>query len=276
MSKNAGKTTVLNHMLDHFKKANLIVALTSLGRDGEDKDIVTGTVKPKIFVPKGSIIATAEALLGLSDITSEILDVTNFNTPMGRIIITRALSSGFVQIGGASISCHLSETIETLKSYNIDKIIIDGAINRKSSSNPLLAEAVVLCVGASLSSDMSEVIRRAKFAADILMLPKADLKEEHIAITGAVTDTKISNLLFSGENLNGSQIICEDPSKILISHDAYEKLTARGVILAVKHTANLVAITINPMSAKGFCFQKDEFLNKLSKAVQVPVYNVCA
>ena len=272
MSKNAGKTTVLNHLLSHYNKSNLTVAITSLGRDGEDIDIVTGTKKPKIYVPRGSIIATAEALLGLSDISSEILEVTDFCTPMGRVTIVRALSAGFVQIGGASISCHLSEVLKSLKAYNVDKVLIDGAISRKSTSNPLLAKAVVLCAGASLASDMDEVIHSTKFAAEMLMLPVP--KDEHTVITGAVTDTKIMSLLHSGENLSGAQIACDDPSKILISQGTYEKLLARGAALAVKNPANLAAITVNPVSSRGFSFPKNEFLSKMAKAVGVPVFDV--
>ena len=275
MSKNAGKTTVLNHLLEHCKKNNLTAALTSIGRDGEDVDIVTGTRKPKIYVPRGCIIATAQALLGLSDITSEILDVTDFNTPMGRIILARAISAGFVQVGGPSISCHLSEILKSLKTYHVDKVLIDGAISRKSTSSPLLAQAVVLCAGASLASDMGDVILRTKFAARMLSIPKAASEAEHTYITGAVTDAKIKSLLHSGENLSGVQIGCEDPSKILISQGAYEKLMARGASLVVKNPANLAAITVNPLSVRGYSFSKDEFLQRMAEAVNVPVFDVC-
>ena len=274
MSKNAGKTSVLNHLLNFYKKTNLTVALTSIGRDGEDLDIVTGTKKPKIFVSRGSIIATSEALIGLSDITCEILEVTDFNTPLGRTIIVRALSAGFVQVGGASISCDLSEILKCLKSYKVDKILIDGAISRKSISSPLLAEAVVLCVGASLASDMGEVINRTKFAAQMLMLPELASEGKKIVIEGAVTDTKVNSLIYSGDNLKGVQLVCEDPSKILIKQDTYEKLKDRGGTFAVKNPSNLVAITVNPMSARGLCFPKGEFFSKMDAAVDVPVFDV--
>ena len=274
MSKNAGKTTVLNHLLTYYKTSNLAVALTSIGRDGEDVDVVTGTKKPRIYVQRGSIIATAEALLGLSDVTAEILGVTDFNTPMGRIIIVRALSAGFVQIGGASISCHMSELLNILKSYSIDKVLIDGAINRKSISSPLLAEAVVLCSGAGLSSDMGEAIHRTKFTAGMLMLPEAMPEANHIAVSGALTDSKLESLLCSGEKIDGTQIVCDDPSKILINQEAYDKLPARGGTLAVKNPANLAAITVNPVSARGFSFPKDEFLQRMAEAVRVPVFDV--
>ena len=275
MSKNAGKTTVLNYLLNHYKRSSLTVAITSIGRDGEDIDIATGTTKPKIYVPSGSIIATAEVLLGLSDITYEVLEVTDFNTPMGRIIIVRARSAGFVQIGGASISCRLSEILKILQTFNVNKVLIDGAISRKSTSNPLLAEAVVLCVGASLSNDMGEVICKTKHAVSMLMLPKAKPEARNISINGALTDSKINSLLYSGENLDGTQIICEDPSKVLISKSIYEKLITRSAILSAENPANLVAIAVNPVSVRGYGFPKDVFLQRMAEEVRLPVFDVC-
>ena len=49
MCKNAGKTTMLNWLLTagHLRGT---LGLTSIGRDGESTDVVTGTEKPGIFV----------------------------------------------------------------------------------------------------------------------------------------------------------------------------------------------------------------------------------
>ena len=281
MSKNAGKTTVLNYLLQYFNKKNLTLAITSIGRDGEATDIVTGTKKPKIYVPQGSVVVTAERLLELSDITCEILACTEFTSPLGRIIIVRAKSSGFVQIGGAQATGWTLKIMEYLKDFAIDKMLIDGAINRKSISNPILAKAVVLCTGASLSSNIDTVVQKTKFAAKIMCLPqiKPDSydcvpNDTNIHLKGAVTDTIIKTLLFSGKDLNNRHIICDDPSKILISQETYEKLQARGGELYVKNPVNLVAITVNPLSHKGFSLPKEEFLRRMSDAVDLPVFDV--
>ena len=60
MCKNAGKTTMLNWMLHHDRLQGTL-GLTSIGRDGESTDVVTGTEKPGIFVREGTLIATAKA-----------------------------------------------------------------------------------------------------------------------------------------------------------------------------------------------------------------------
>ena len=81
MDKNVGKTTVLNYILGKTKDIN-VLGLTSIGRDGESIDRVTHTPKPRIYVKKGIILATAKQCMFQSDITKEILESTDIKTPM--------------------------------------------------------------------------------------------------------------------------------------------------------------------------------------------------
>ena len=102
MCKNAGKTTMLNWLLAHTGRQQ-VLGLTSIGRDGESTDVVTGTEKPSIFVPAGTLIATAKDMLRLGDVTQEILVTTGIPTPLGEVIIMRARSDGYVQLAAGSI-----------------------------------------------------------------------------------------------------------------------------------------------------------------------------
>ena len=97
MCKNAGKTTMLNWLLTagHLRGT---LGLTSIGRDGESTDVVTGTEKPGIFVREGTLIATAKDMLRLGDVTKEILMTTGIPTPLGEVVIMRARSAGYVQL----------------------------------------------------------------------------------------------------------------------------------------------------------------------------------
>ena len=297
MAKNSGKTTTLNYLIRHFAKKDVPLALTSIGRDGEELDVVTKTKKPKIFVPKGSVIASAEGLLGLSDITGEVHVCTDINTPMGKVVIVRALSAGFVQLGGAGSAVQTLKILEEFEKFGVGKVLIDGAISRKNISNPILSEAVVLCTGASLASDMATVVKKTRHAAEMLKLPmyqesvynfKAGEVFYHLQnesesvyvcerphfLPGAVTDSGIASILHSGEDKKNTVYVAEDPSKVLLGMEAYEKFRARGGKLYVKNTVNLAAITVNPTSPKGFTFPKDEFLREMSKAAGVPVFDV--
>ena len=169
MAKNAGKTVTLNFLIDAFRRREVSLALTSIGRDGERVDIVTKTEKPPIFVYKDTVIATAEKLLRFCDITKKILQVTNINTPMGRIVLVQALSDGFVQLGGPSIT---TQIYDLMKDIPVDKIIVDGAIDRKTLANPGVTEATVLCTGASYSKSMQKTIEDTRHTVSMFMLPE--------------------------------------------------------------------------------------------------------
>ena len=45
MTKNTGKTVCLNHLLEQAQAAHVAVGLSSIGRDGEERDMV-------FFIPK--------------------------------------------------------------------------------------------------------------------------------------------------------------------------------------------------------------------------------
>ena len=101
MSKNAGKTTTLNYFIDKTR-GKYTLGLSSIGRDGETVDRVTQTEKPRVYIYAGTIVATSANCYKLSDATLEIIHVTNINTPLGRIIIARAVTDGYVEIAGPS------------------------------------------------------------------------------------------------------------------------------------------------------------------------------
>lgn len=157
MDKNVGKTTVLNHLIDS-SRGKLSLGLTSIGRDGEEVDRVTSTEKPKIYVEKGTLIATAKQCLLNGDITREIIYTTGINTPMGEVIIVKALSDGYIELGGPSINAYISYVCNKLLEFGCEIVLVDGAISRKSSACPIITEAAILSTGAALDKDMNKVV----------------------------------------------------------------------------------------------------------------------
>ena len=100
----------------------------------------------------------------------------------------------------------------------------------------------------------------------------ADVKS--VYITGAVTDATIKPVLMGGAKLKGFELSAEDGSKLLLSHDSYEKLLIRGVRIGVRRPVKLAAITVNPVSAYGFHMDPKLLLDSMRAAVSVPVVNV--
>lgn len=286
MCKNAGKTTMLNWLLAHSGRGR-VLGLTSIGRDGESTDVVTGTEKPSIFVPAGTLIATAKDMLWLGDVTKELLVSTGIPTPLGEVIIMRARSDGYVQLAGPSITTQLKSVSQTFFDLGAEQSIIDGALGRKSLGARQVAEGIVLCTGASYHMRMEKVIADTVSIYRIMNLPKAQtvpaapegtleqcLKEQGEAlVTGALTDSMVLPLLRAGV-LRKNRLVVADPSKVLLSPDTLDKMQLREVRLETAEAARTLCITVNPVSAYGWKFDKDEFRARLQEAVDVPVINV--
>ncbi len=296
MCKNAGKTTALNALIGGARARGVSLALTSIGRDGEREDLVTGTNKPPIYVTGGTLFATARGLLPKCDVTGEILDLTGIHTPLGEVVILRALSDGFVELAGPSMRAQIVSVTEALKSFGAEKVLIDGALFRRSLAAPEAAEGVILSTGASFGPDMLKTAADTAFVAELLSLPQSgpwppmgpqrfardDLYDdlsaalegqgETLFLAGAFTDA-MASLIVRRKNIP-RQICVEDGTRLLLSRENYEKLRARGVAFRVRRQNKLVAVTVNPFSACGTPYEPEAFRRLMESRVSVPVVNV--
>jgi hypothetical protein len=109
MTKNTGKTVALNHLLACAAETGVAIGVTSIGRDGEDRDQVFFTPKPPVLVWSGSVIATARDTLLRAKVRWKLLAATGVGSPMGEIVIVRALDHGEMEIAGASRSSDQQE-----------------------------------------------------------------------------------------------------------------------------------------------------------------------
>lgn len=283
MCKNAGKTTALNWVLRQSDAG--ILGLTSIGRDGESTDVVTGTEKPGIFIRRGTMIATAKDMLRLGDITMEVMMTTGIPTPLGEVVIVRARSDGYVQLAGPSITAQLRTVSRYFFELGADQSIIDGALGRKSLGARAVAEGVILCTGASYHSSMEKTVADTVHIYRLMNLPKAEtipeagefaqsIKDRGEAyVTGALTDTMVVPLLKSGA-LRGGRLVVADPSKVLLSPDTLDKLDVRDVKLLTETAARTLCVTVNPFSAYGWKYDKDAFMRAMTEAIDAPVINV--
>lgn len=313
MCKNAGKTTVLNQIIRESARAQKRLALTSIGRDGEDQDLVTGTKKPGIFIPEGTLVATAsELVVRHCDVTREILGTTGMFTPMGEVVLFRARSSGNVQLAGPSMISQLASVREDFCRLGAELVLIDGALSRKSLCSRQVTEATVLCTGASYHKNIHTVVEDTAYQCRILTLPEAaDMQLRSLADTdsrdtvlftangpvtlpagtsleealrkngvqtvffgGALTDHLVRPLIMSAAPLQGITFVVRDASKILLKQDTFDRLQRRGVTVQAIDSVNLVALTVNPFSAYGMHFDAAELLDKMQSRIDLPVINV--
>ena len=314
MCKNAGKTTVLNRMIRELSGSGRVLGLTSIGRDGESKDLVTGTGKPEIHVWEGTLVATAaELVLSRCDVTREILGATGISTPMGDVVLLRARSDGFIQLAGPSMTGQLADLREEFFRLGADMVIVDGALGRKTLCSRKVTEATVLCTGASYHKDIGTVVEETAYVCSILTLPETaapglrpaveEMKDprgtllarggawaepegvllrdalkdgtvETVFLGGALSDALLQPLLMSGAKLDGVTFVVRDSSKILLKRENYEKLLRRGTSLEVLDGIRLAAVAVNPFSAYGYHFSKEELMARMQDRVDLPVINV--
>ncbi len=296
MCKNAGKTTALNALIQGAGARGVSLALTSIGRDGEREDLITGTNKPPIYLTGGTLFATARGLLPKCDATAEILDMTGIHTPLGEVAILRALSDGFVELAGPSMTEQIVSLTEKLKIFGAEKVLIDGALFRRSLCAPEAAEAVILSTGASYGPDMEKTAADTAFVAELLTLPESgpwphmagrrfargDLYDdlpaalegqgEALYVSGAFTDAMASQLL--RRKAIPREVNVEDGTRLLLSRESYEKLRTRGVAFRVRRQNKLIAVTVNPFSAYGAPYDPAAFQRLVESRVNVPVVNV--
>lgn len=296
MCKNAGKTTALNALIRGAKARGVSLALTSIGRDGEREDLVTGTNKPPIYVTGGTLFATARGLLPKCDVTGEVLALTGIHTPLGEVAILRALSDGFVELAGPSMTEQIVSLTAQLKAFGAQKVLIDGALFRRSLCAPEAAEGVILSTGASCGPDMARTGLDTAFVAELLTLPESGRwpdMQGHRFVRGDLYDDFVLALEGQGDDLFAAgaftdamagallrrkaiprRVAVEDGTRLLLSRENYEKLRARGVVFRVRRKNDLIALTVNPFSAYGAPYDPAAFQRLMESKVNVPVIDV--
>ena len=177
-SKNAGKTVTMNHIIAEAAERGIVLGLVSTGRDGERRDVLTNTEKPPVYANKGSIITTVENSLGNVAESEragiEILEVTGYNTPMGKVILGKVLEAGYVEISGPRSSATIRQMCLMMQDLGADLVLVDGSLDRRASAAPFLSEGTIVATGAALSRSMEVVIQKTKHIVNLYSIPRAD------------------------------------------------------------------------------------------------------
>lgn len=309
LCKNAGKTTTMCRLIKELE--GVPIALTSVGRDGETTDLVTGTEKPEIWVSKGTLFGTARGLLPLCDVTVEVSDVTDCFTPLGVVGVFRALSDGYIQLAGPSAVAQLGPLCKQFTDLGAERILIDGAAGRKSLAGAGKESCAILCVGASLDPSMEKAVdetvhvcslfatpnpagklarrleqltdRFALFTPDGEPLP-LELTETELPnwsalprqdcvlwMDGGVTTPLLKTLSRRGFPLT---LAVPDATHFLCDRASTETFFRRGGRFLIRRTIDIAAVAANPWSAYGHHYHEEDFLAALRANLSLPVVNV--
>lgn len=172
--KNAGKTTTLNHLIQAARETAYPrpLALTSIGRDGEGEDVVTGGQKPRIYINAGTYVLTGQKSLAAADALLDIRALTGVRDAMGEIVLARALSDGFVELLGPSRAQDLNVCEQVLRAEQAECFyIVDGALSRQSSAANDLTDGLIYALSAGEAHNPQELLSKARHLLGLLRVP---------------------------------------------------------------------------------------------------------
>jgi hypothetical protein len=172
LAKNTGKTVTLAAILAEHAAAARPVGVTSIGRDGEEHDVIDARIdKPRILLQAGDLVASTAALMRASGVAHERLAQTGMRTPMGEVVIARLAERGAIEVAGPSAAADVREVSDAMLDLGAEQVLIDGAIDRRAASSPAIADGLVMATGAVLGEDVEQVVGKTRDAVDLVRLP---------------------------------------------------------------------------------------------------------
>lgn len=272
MAKNTGKTVALNHVLAQAHAAPVPVGVTSIGRDGEDRDQVFLFPKPPVLIWPGSLVATARDTLVRSKLRFKLLGGTGIDSPMGEIVIVKALDYGEMEIAGASRSSDQLRIIQRLKQAGCELVVLDGALGRSHHASPAIADGVILATGAAIGGGMQDVIRKTRDRLAILGIARVPAElgarvQDLFDKGGVAIWARDSSPLFQAEiaSLNAASVLMgfaeQDVGSIAVSGAVGRQLwRAMSSLGAMKPGLNIVVadgtkLFVDALDVQAFCKQ---------------------
>lgn len=229
LEKNTGKTETLNYILQKLQNSAKIIAVTSVGIDGEGIDQVTHTSKPEITFYEKMLFVTSEQHYLTKQLTSEVLDVSHIRTALGRLITARALSKGKVLLSGPSDTSSLQQIIHNNSKLGADLTLVDGALSRLSLASPTVTDAMILATGAAYAPHLPELLTKTKFVCQLIDLP-------------AIDEVLKQKLMLLGKGIyaisNTKEIHSLNISSVLLFESYKERLLQYGTTLYVSGVVN--------------------------------------
>ena len=308
-AKNTGKTTTTASIISQWQ-APRALAVTSIGYDGESRDNVTGLPKPRLHLPAGALVVTAEKCLGAGSARLENLEKTELATPLGRLVISRVRQGGLAVLAGPNSLSALKFCISRLRGLGTKLLLVDGALGRLAPM--AAADGLVLATGAARSRDLLRLAQETGAFAALLNLPRAEEPQEPALRLGSMLVEEdgreyaqaargYRTVVFAGvaeqkplarflEGLSSAPaLVFADPTKLLFSADLVETAAllrgyrTRGGRVGVVNPLPLKGVTVNPFfpdfNEADYCYAPGyvdalALHEAVARSVSVPVVDV--
>jgi hypothetical protein len=304
LAKNTGKTETLAAILADHARAGRAVAVTSIGRDGERRDVIDDRIaKPPVQLQAGWLVATTGPLLRAAGVAHERLLDTHIRTPLGEVVVARMTQPGEIEVAGPSVAQDVRAVSDAMLSLGAQQVLIDGAVDRRAASSPAVADGLVIATGAVLGHDVEQVVAATADAVEIVRLGQAQNSSDALAlergvvlgaeppqiaqllashpdagsllVRGALGEGFLQALLAATRGKRRLRVIVEDHTRVFLSERAPGFYARQGVSIEVLATTELVALTVNPVAPQSHSLDSRALRDALrAVAGDVPVIDV--
>ncbi len=305
LAKNTGKTETLAALLRELEAQGRRVGVTSVGRDGEERDVIDARIeKPRVRLPAGSLVATTDGLLRASGLAHELLEQTGVRTPVGRVLVARLREPAAIEVAGPSAAADVRAVSDAMLAHGAEQVLIDDAVDRRAASSPEVSDGLVVATGAVLDRDIAEVVAQTRDAVELARVPLAQdgheslalpsrfvltadaervavLLDEHpnaraLAIAGALPERFLRSLRYPLQHRRRAlDVVVADPTRVFLWKCGPGWYERQGVRLRARERTTLAALTVNPVATQSHSFDSQELRGLLSKAIAgVPILDV--
>ena len=273
LAKNAGKTTALVATLGELHALGVAAGATSVGRDGEDFDALTGEPKPRFRFAAGQLAASADTTFEAASLAATPLERLAFATRFGPVVVARVDRPGEIEMIGPTTASQTADTAAALERHGACIVLLDGAFGRRAFASARVADGVVLAAGMSAGGTLDAALSRARSAVELVTLSGPEPGARVRRFEGALTD----EIVHEAGPEAGETLTARDFASIFLSDAERLRLKEAGVAVAVEKPARLLAVTANPTSPGKPARPAAEFFEALGRAVgSTPLFDLHA
>jgi hypothetical protein len=190
----------------------------------------------------------------VSTIEYQIHERTPLRSALGRIVIAEVTKSGLVLVAGPTSKQQMRRALGLIDKYHPSRVLIDGALFRKSIASADVADGVVFVTGASYDANMVKVVSTTKHIIDQLRkrpveipeIYREKLHENIVLYRNKDQNTRIEHgrLIHREERL--SDMLRFEPSHLYLPGALTDRMVQ--VLLRDKHIVNGLCLIVQDAS----------------------------
>ena len=182
------------------------------------------------------------------------------------------ISDATILSTGASVSRNMEEVVDlTSHIYNLFNLEILKDDNIRRICKEILLSAQVGVINNDYS--FNKLGELTALGSSKVIFDQLTKDAKFLVIKGAITDNLLGEYL-TNKKVKKFTVIATNPTKLFISKQIFYKFIKKGGHLKVLDRINLIAITVNHTSPRGYEFESSKFIELLQERINVPIFNL--